>query len=114
MNFAYSPSCRCASCNEIRSRESVCAEADRLVSTERGHNYGHPLDDFGKVTGMALALWGRGPETPEEHALYMILVKVSRLANNPDHRDSLVDIAGYAKTYEMILERKAKGIDSFA
>ena len=99
--------------NEIPPNpDSVCAEADRLVSGDRGNVYGHPLDDFTKITGMARALWGRGPETPEEHALYMILVKLSRLTNTPGHHDSIVDICGYAKTYKMVLEerdRRSKG-----
>lgn len=90
---------------DVPPRETVCQEADRLVSTDRGGVYGHPADDFGKVTAMAQGLWGRGPETPEEHALYMILVKLSRLASSPDHRDSMVDVAGYIKTYEMIRDR---------
>jgi Domain of unknown function (DUF6378) len=30
----------------------------------------------------------------------MILLKVARLANDPTHRDSLVDICGYAATIE--------------
>lgn len=87
--------------------ESVAGEADRIVSTERGADYGHPLDDFGKVSGMAMALWGRGPETPEEHALYMILIKVSREANK-HKRDNLVDICGYAKTLEMVVEERQR------
>lgn len=82
-------------------------EEDAVVS-ERGAVYGHPLDDFGKVTGMALALWGRGPQTPEEHALYMILVKLARLEATPGHADSLLDIRGYVRTYEMILAERQR------
>lgn len=78
--------------------------AAELVNGDRGATYGHPAADFQKVVDMAQALWGRGPETPEEHALYMILVKLSRLSVTPWHRDSLVDICGYVRTYEMILD----------
>jgi hypothetical protein len=35
----------------------------------------------------------------------MVLVKVARLVITPDHRDSIVDLAGYARCYEKILER---------
>lgn len=35
----------------------------------------------------------------------MIQVKIARLLNTPDHLDSVVDIAGYANTYALILER---------
>jgi hypothetical protein len=84
--------------------ESVTAEAERLTRETRHNAYGHPADDFGKVTGMAQALWGRGPETPIEHAMYQILVKLSREAHE-HKRDNLVDICGYARTIEMIVER---------
>jgi len=91
-----------------RRPETVLQEADRLVSTDRNAVYGHPLDDFSKVVGMAKALWGRGPESPEEHALYMVLVKLARLASTPGHRDSIVDAAGYVKAYEMVLEERRR------
>lgn len=87
------------------------------VVGERGAVYGHPFEDFSKVVGMANALWGRGPKTPEEHALYMIMVKLSRLERTPDHADSILDIMGYARTYEMCVEHREKlkdaGWDSY-
>ena len=78
---------------------------DELVE-ERGSNYGHPADDFERVTNAAIAL-GIDPvnEGPLHHALYMILVKLSRLVQTFNHKDSLEDISGYAKTYEMIIEK---------
>lgn len=91
----------------LESDESILQEADRLVSTDRQDDYGHPLDDFGKVSSMALALWGRGPETPEEHALYMVLVKVARESTR-HKRDNLVDIAGYTKTLDLVLEERER------
>ena len=91
----------------LRQSETICQEADRLVSNDRGSDYGHPLDDFGKVSGMAMALWGRGPETPEEHAIYMVLVKLAREVLKPK-RDNRVDAAGYLKTLDMIIEERER------
>lgn len=88
--------------------ETVLQEADRIVSRSRGAVYGHPLDDFSKVSGMARALWGRGPETAEEHAIYMVLVKLARLQSTPGHHDSIVDVAGYMKTYDMVIAERVR------
>lgn len=75
------------------------------VTQERGAVYGHPADDFAKVTHMAEAIKDC-PDARVRHALYMILVKVARLAKTPDHGDSAIDIAGYARTIAMIVDRK--------
>jgi hypothetical protein len=42
----------------------------------------------------------------EQVALCMMLVKISRLCQTPDHLDSVVDIAGYSRTYEMVIEKR--------
>lgn len=87
--------------------ESILQEAQRLTGGDRNADYGHPLDDFGKVTGMAIALWGRGPQTPEEHAIYMVLVKIAREVNRPK-RDNRVDGCGYFQTLDMIIAERAR------
>lgn len=82
---------------------TILDEAEEAV-IRRGGKYGHPAEDFSRVTGAARALKLYPNDGPKEHALYMILVKIARLIETPDHHDSLVDIAGYARNYEMILE----------
>ena len=53
-----------------------------------------------------------GTSVQAEHvALCMIAVKMSRLVKSPDHRDSVVDIAGYAATYEMVRNERKKRAD---
>jgi hypothetical protein len=39
----------------------------------------------------------------------MVLVKVARFANDPDHRDNLVDMCGYAALIERCDEEPTKG-----
>jgi hypothetical protein len=92
---------------------NVLEEANNAVGGERGANYGHPEDDFTRVTAAANALGVNPLSGPLHHALYMVLVKLSRLVQTPDHHDSIVDIAGYARTYEMVLERKTERGDYF-
>lgn len=80
--------------------------ATQSVTKERGAVYGHPADDFARVAQMAETIKDC-PDPLIKHVLYMILVKVSRLAATPSHIDSLIDIAGYARTGAMVLERKS-------
>jgi hypothetical protein len=47
------------------------------------------------------------PDEPLGQALAMIGVKMARLAHNPDHLDSWIDIAGYARCAVMILDKRA-------
>lgn len=110
--------CRCSTQREsdtcaIRSGSAGCTRdmlpqelnvldlAAAAVSGPR-RGYGSPWSDFSQVSYAALEM-GLELGNPLHHALYMILVKISRLVATPDHKDSLVDIAGYALTYEMCL-----------
>lgn len=92
------------------SKPTILEEAGALVDGPREATYGHPADDFEAVASAALCL-GINPQMLDRdgralhHALYMILVKIQRLVQTPDHHDSIVDIAGYARTYEKVLER---------
>ena len=83
------------------AHESVLTEAQGLVHGDRNAAYGHPLDDFSRTAKMWEVVLDC-KVTPEQFALCMICVKISRLCNTPGHEDSVVDIAGYAGTYEMV------------
>jgi hypothetical protein len=84
---------------------TILDEAAGLVDGDRGVHYGHPYDDFSGVTGAAKCLGVDPHKGPLHHALYMVLVKIARLVETPTHRDSIVDGAGYFRTYEKVLER---------
>lgn len=94
--------------------DSVMVEAEGLVNGERAAAYGHPKENFERIC----LLWNaylQGCDdrygdaiTEKDHAIMMILVKIARLQETPDHRDSLVDICGYAGTYEKLLQREAE------
>lgn len=88
--------------------ESVCAEADRIVAGTRQRDYGHPFDDFSKIGRLWAPILGLPEVTPEQVALCMAQVKVARLLNSPGHHDSMVDICGYAKTYQLVRERRSE------
>ena len=84
----------------------ILVSADLAVSTERQGIYGHPAENFKNIATMWEGYKGV-PFTTADVAMMMILVKVARYKNTPGHIDTLVDIAGYVKTEEMILDRNS-------
>lgn len=95
-------------CHARALRTGPLAQFDdvtRKVTEERGAVYGHPSDDFAKVDKIKEAVAGC-PDPIVRHGLEMIGVKLARLAATPDHLDSVIDIAGYARTIAMHLDRQ--------
>lgn len=91
---------------------TLLEEANNLIHGARGKDYGHPIIDFTKQAKMMSAATGlRNPDgseiRPDQIPLLMICVKLSRLEQTPDHFDSMLDIAGYAGTWEMV--KQAQG-----
>jgi hypothetical protein len=81
------------------SRLVVLDDAGAAINGERDLNYGSPEENFGRIAGLLNAYMAGRPEgeiKPHEVAIFNILLKIGRLQNSPDHRDSWVDIAGYA------------------
>ena len=86
--------------------ESILAEAQRITSTDRQKDYGHPADDFARTalmwTGILAAKLREGAViTAMDVPLCMISLKVAR-EGHKHTRDNLVDIAGYARTAAMV------------
>ena len=82
-------------------RQVLLAEALQITSHDRNSAYGEPEDNFENIA----AYWRSYCQqrfkvaldiTAQDVAHFMILMKVARVATNAQHRDSLVDIAGYA------------------
>lgn len=78
--------------------------ASRIVRNgERQAVYGHPADDFKRTAKMWSVTFGI-EVTPLQVAIAMGQLKMSRLIGTPGHRDSIVDLIGYAVCYERIAE----------
>ncbi len=87
--------------NESVTRQSILEEAIRCVTKDRNSTHGNPEDNFARIADYwTTYLKTRGIATnfikTEDVAALMILMKVSRLATSPEHRDHWIDIAGYA------------------
>lgn len=73
----------------------ILDEANRIRS-DRGAIYGHPYTNHQRIAKLWSAFLDF-PITPDQAALCMALVKVSRLAETPGHRgrDGYVDACAY-------------------
>ena len=93
---------------------TILEEAQSLVHGDRGETYGHPMSDFTRTAAMWSAILGTKVE-PEQVGLCMIAVKISRQCNK-HKRDNLVDLAGYAETIQMVMEKKEseKNVESMS
>jgi hypothetical protein len=81
---------------------NILQEADKLTSIDRNGSYGPPKQDFERTAKMWSAILNT-EVSARQIALCMIALKLSRLAYRMK-RDSIVDVAGYARTLEMIDE----------
>lgn len=80
---------------------NIAEKAAAIVTGARRADYGTPENNFAAIARLWTAhLHNRGQSgvmiTATDVAAMMRLMKEARLAENPHHRDSLVDVIGYA------------------
>jgi hypothetical protein len=87
--------------------KSVLDEAKEIIYGDREKTYGHPSKNLWAIAIMWQAYLSSRAEvvselglTPQDVSVMMVLLKCARLANDPTHRDSIVDICGYAALIE--------------
>lgn len=93
---------------------SMLQQAEALIGGQRQQDYGNKLQNFSQIAmlwqgTLAMKLAPGMRLTPEDVALCMMQVKIARLAKSPDHKDSIVDVAGYAGCYDILQEERAEG-----
>lgn len=85
---------------------SILEEAYGLTRGDRNSAYGHPSVDHGRIAEYWSVYLGTKIRA-DQVAVMMVLLKVRRLGHSPAHKDSLVDIAGYADCcYRIVSEAK--------
>jgi len=91
--------------------KSILDEAKEIIYGDREKTYGHPAKNLMVIAKMWQAYFQAKGETlqnfitPQDVAVMMMLLKCARLGNDPEHRDSLVDAAGYAALIERCKEK---------
>lgn len=96
-----------------RNKDTILTRAAAIVDGDRERTYGDP----GRNLRTIAELWtgwlrARGAMNPglnlnhEDAAMMMALVKVARLAHDPTHEDSKVDLAGYTYLMDRVQREK--------
>ncbi|HYS44600.1 MAG TPA: DUF6378 domain-containing protein [Geobacteraceae bacterium] len=92
-------------------RVSVIDEARQLITGDRNNAYGPPTQDFMRTAALASAFGFQvngKPVRSYQVAIFMELLKISRLAWTPGKRDSWADTIGYAACgYECAVTEEA-------
>jgi len=87
---------------------NILEEAHKVIYGDREQTYGEPSVNLRRIaelwsTYLGIDILGSSNGlTPSDVCNMMILLKVARLKNQPEHRDSQVDICGYAALMERI------------
>ena len=81
------------------TRDEILDTAKNLISGQRAQDYGDANDNFSRIAE-SWTWWLKtrlsSDITPNDVAMMMILLKMSRLINTPLHEDSYYDLCGYA------------------
>lgn len=85
---------------------SLLEEANQIVNGQRRTDYGGMLENFEVIAKGWEAVLGH-PVTVNQVILCMIQVKVARAVTGGFHRDSFLDIAGYAQCAETCAHEQA-------
>jgi hypothetical protein len=81
-----------------------------LVNSDRMKDYGHPADHFAKSAMLKQELFkDYTGDLSMKHAMEMVVDKLVRLSHSPYHLDSWIDVAGYARTAVMVMDRHEMG-----
>lgn len=86
------------------TRKEILDAAEKCVNGSREQDYGTPENNFHLIAGLwnaylSAACMGQGGKftgiAVQDVAALMALLKIARLAVNPEHTDSWVDLCGY-------------------
>jgi len=96
----------------VTPRVEMLLETIELVSQNRNIDYGEPVQNMARTAEILAAYMGdrtgRSLEA-QDVAVFGIILKLGRLAENPLHKDSVLDIAGYASILFECIEKEKSG-----
>jgi hypothetical protein len=82
-------------------------DAYSVVTADRRDIYGDPLDTYRRISKLREVV-EECPDPDLREILGMVVTKVARLIQTPNHLDSWVDIAGYARCGAMLMDSRQR------
>lgn len=83
---------------------NILEEAKSIIYGDREKTYGHPAKNLENIASF-WSIYLNNEISAQDVATMMVLLKLARLMNQPNHRDSLVDSVGYLALIERIKEK---------
>ena len=83
--------------------DSILEEAQEILEGDRESDYGDPVANFNRISGIASSILDY-TITPEECVVVMMAVKLSR-EHYKHKRDNLVDLVAYTEIYNRVKEQ---------
>lgn len=78
-----------------------------VVTADRRDVYGDPLDTYRRIAALRTVV-DECTDPQVREIIGMVATKLVRLVQTPDHLDSWVDVAGYARTAVMLLDSRQR------
>jgi hypothetical protein len=95
--------------SEVERPDSLLERFDAAYATvtlDRRDIYGAPEDTYRRIATMR-SIVDECPDPQIREILAMVVTKIVRLVQTPDHLDSWVDVAGYARCGVMLLNERS-------
>ena len=78
-----------------------------VVTADRRDVYGDPQDTYRRVAALRTVV-DECPDPQVREIIGMVATKLVRLVQTPEHLDSWIDVAGYARTAAMLLDGRQR------
>ena len=93
--------------SEDATKTTISDKAKEIVYGDREKTYGHPSKNL-KVVADLWSTYLSTQLSAQDVCNMMVLLKIARLRNDPEHEDSKVDIIGYTLLMERLKENENK------
>lgn len=85
----------------MSEEKSILLRAEEIVNGDRAKDYGDPFENWSTTVSIFKSMTGVDL-TPAQGVQFAMAMKLARLRNSPEHKDTILDLAGYAWVYDQV------------